>query len=216
MVGPMAVASLVDTGAEFAGTLMTNASNREIAAKNNEFNAAEAQKNREYQTMMSNTSHQREVADLRAAGLNPILSANTGASSPGGSTASSSGNPVMQNPFAGMNFAGALRDIAQLEMQQASTQADVRVKDAQAAKTISDTSLDPSRKKLMLQQIEESKYRTHPNTVDQLMTRYIDRVTRFFETNARSQKDFMEKRTQDFLRQMSPEDWNKMQNVMPK
>lgn len=44
------------------------------------------EKNWGYQTKMSNSSHQREVADLRAAGLNPILSANAGASSPSGGT----------------------------------------------------------------------------------------------------------------------------------
>lgn len=40
-----------------------------------------------FQAEMSNTSHQREVKDLLAAGLNPILSANGGASTPSGSYA---------------------------------------------------------------------------------------------------------------------------------
>lgn len=65
-----------------------NAVQQQIA-QNNAWSAEQAQKQMEFQERMSNTAHQREIADLKAAGLNPVLSARLGgASTPSGAMAS--------------------------------------------------------------------------------------------------------------------------------
>ena len=73
----------------------------------NKAQAANQQKQMDWQTQMSNTAHTREVADLHAAGLNPILSATGGRGASTGSTGLTSPQNTMGGLAAGVSSAGS-------------------------------------------------------------------------------------------------------------
>lgn len=128
---PVTGAALIGGGASLLGGIMGNSSAKK-----------EAKKQREWQERMSNTAHQREVVDLRAAGLNPMLSVmgGNGASTPSGAVAD-----VKDALTPATNSALAARqNLADLELKKASTGAaneQAMLNRENSAKAVSDSKL---------------------------------------------------------------------------
>lgn len=110
-------------------------------AKAMQFNASQAALNRDWQQMMSNTAHQREIADLKAAGLNPVLSAmnGNGASVTSGATASgvtSQGAKGERDTSANAAIVGLLSSFLSAQTQLEAANINARTQEAIADKYV--------------------------------------------------------------------------------
>lgn len=144
----------------FGGPLIGGAFSLLGGWQQNQANSAMAQRQMDFQEEMSNTSYQRAMADMRAAGLNPILAyAQGGASTPGGASAS-----MVDYLSPGISSAMALREqnqnLRNLKAQEENVQSqtiknsvDTALSKALIAKTAADTATSVSSAKHMDAQV---------------------------------------------------------------
>lgn len=148
--GSMLLGGILGNQQSASNTAAANAQAAENTAAANSTNLQIARENTAFQERMSNSAYQRAMADMKKAGLNPMLAfSQGGASSPSGSTATMQSAPVQtpnyQDPL-GPAVSSAVdthlrsktlaQAAEQIGINQANSTAEIAMKAAQTAATV--------------------------------------------------------------------------------
>lgn len=161
----------------YAGTQDTNEANTAMAAEQRAFNAAEAQKSRDWQQKQSETQYQRAVADLQAANLNPMLAYQHGGNQAmPGATASSNALPELKSPLSALAHGAQQARQLQLQTEQVrNIAADTKVKESAA-------DVNKATEKEI-----EARTPVHPATIAELGTRSAQQASSAKQLEAHTQ-----------------------------
>lgn len=136
-LGPAAITP-VTSALGYISAREQNKTSRDIARESMMFSSDQAARQMQFEERMSGTAHQREVEDLKAAGLNPLLSLNSGASTPSGAMGTGASAPVV--PELSNLYSGA-KDAMMFMADMMSKKASIDLTQSHKANVDADTKL---------------------------------------------------------------------------